>query len=81
MPGGSAERHPAGECGNEAGNAIVNVIDVALTRANPRSPLSLAPITFPYDYNRDGLVNVTDTAICRANQTSPLTVLFPLIAP
>jgi hypothetical protein len=70
-----------GECGNDPANAIVNVTDVALTRANPRSPLTPAPVTFAYDYNRDGLVNVTDTAICRANQTSPLTVLFPLVAP
>ena len=70
-----------GEPGNDPSNAIVNVTDVALTRANPRSPINPAAITFPYDYDRDGLVNVTDTAICRANQTSPITALSLISVP
>jgi hypothetical protein len=63
------------ECGNDPANAIVNVTDVVLTRANPRSPLNRAGIEFPYDHDRDGLVNVRDIAIARANQTSPVTAL------
>jgi hypothetical protein len=70
-----------GDCGNDPLDAVVNVTDVALTRANPRSALVPATISNNYDYNRDKQVNVIDTAISRANQTSPLTSLRLISVP
>jgi VCBS repeat-containing protein len=54
---------------------IVNPIDESAVRDNPRSTLSRAPITFPYDMNRDGLVNPTDQSIVRGNPMSGLSAL------
>jgi hypothetical protein len=45
-------------------NIRVTATDVARTRA---SLLSAAPITNPFDYNRDGRVNVTDVALVRSD--------------
>lgn len=70
-----------GESGNSPGtNAVVNATDEIRARANPRSLLSPAPVTFEFDYNRDRQVNATDQIIARANGTSPLTAL-QLITP
>ncbi len=68
-----------GECGNDAGNAQVNVTDVVLTRAN--QSLNPVPITSVYDYNRDGRVNVTDVVLCRANQVLPAAALKLIAVP
>jgi hypothetical protein len=70
-----------GETGNSPGtNALVNSTDEIRTRANPRSALSPAPVTFDYDFNRDRQVNSTDQIIARFNITTPLSAL-QLITP
>ena len=73
-----------GETGNSAAaplaDAVVNVTDTILTRSNQRGPFNPAPITFPYDYNRDKLVNSTDTILGRANQAGPF-IALKLITP
>ena len=70
-----------GEVGDSTSNALVNAADVSAIRANPRSPLNPAPITFAYDINRDRLVDSSDVATCRANQTSPLNGLRLITVP
>lgn len=70
-----------GETGNQAGvSAIVNATDEILTRNNPRSLFSAAPVTFAYDFNRDKQVNATDQIAARLNTTSAFTALA-LITP
>lgn len=70
-----------GESGNSPGtNAVVNATDEIRARANPRSLLSAAPVTFNFDFNRDKQVNATDQIIARANGTTPLNAL-QLITP
>ena len=65
-----------GETGNAAGvNAIVNATDEILTRVNQRSAFTPAPITFPYDFNRDKQVNATDEILARLNTTGAFSSL------
>lgn len=67
-----------GETGNDASNAIVNLIDVALTRTN-QTGFNVANIDDPYDFNRDQRVNLQDVAIARTHQSgfSPLILITP----
>ncbi|MCI0535246.1 MAG: hypothetical protein L0Z50_08460, partial [Verrucomicrobiales bacterium] len=69
-----------GDCGNNAAEAKVNATDQILARNNPRAN-GQAPITFPYDYNRDSKVNATDEIIARNNPTSSLTALKLISVP
>lgn len=64
-----------GETGNNPADAIINATDEIRIRANPKSLLSPAPVTFAFDINRDKSVNATDQLLARANQTSPLSAL------
>jgi hypothetical protein len=74
-----------GECGNTSGNttpdAVVNGADVVYTRSNLRGPFNPAPITFPYDYNRDKIVNGADIIISRVNLAGPFSTLKLITAP
>jgi hypothetical protein len=64
-----------GECGNSAVNAQVDLADEIGARNNPRDFLHPAPITDPYDYNRNGRVDLADEIIARNNGTDFLTRL------
>ena len=64
-----------GESGNSATDAVVNGTDFAGARDNQRGSQNLAPVTWRWDYNRDGLVNGTDLAIARDNTTSTAAAL------
>lgn len=64
-----------GESGDHPGNALVNLTDEALARANPRSFLNPAGLDCPDDHNRDRRVNVTDEALARVYATTQLTAL------
>jgi hypothetical protein len=46
-----------GETGDVPGDTLVDRYDAAAVAANPRGPDDPAPITDPYDFNRDGLVD------------------------
>ena len=71
-----------GEAGNGPGlDASVNATDEILARTNPRGPFSPAPVTNPYDYNRDKQVNTTDQLLARANATGGFTALRLFTAP
>jgi len=63
------------ETGNSAVDARVNAVDALLTRNNPRTFLTPAPIYFDYDHNRDARVNATDLLLARNNQTHALSAL------
>jgi hypothetical protein len=63
----------------------VNVIDLARTRAAFRS---VAPITTPFDFNRDGAINAADLTLARANHgrsiappTTPPAATWPSALP
>ena len=58
-----------GETGNSDSDARVSVVDLLLTRNNPRGILEPAGIDCPYDFNRDGRVNATDVLLARNSQT------------
>ncbi|GEM_PF-1260486 len=70
-----------GEAGDSPTNALVTSADELLARINPRTPANPAPITDPYDYNRDGLVDAQDQLIARTNRTSPVNGLPLITAP
>jgi len=70
-----------GETGDAPADARVNAADVLLTRNNPRTFLTPAPIDFPCDFNRDGRVNATDLLIARINQTHLLDALKLIAVP
>lgn len=70
-----------GESGNSPANAIVDNLDVQGAQNNPRSAGNPAPITFAYDYNRDGLVNATDEGLAASNATTAATALKLLQPP
>jgi hypothetical protein len=57
-----------GESGDNPANAVVDYQDELGSRTH-KSGIPLAPITSPYDYNRDGRVNATDDIIARHNRT------------
>lgn len=59
-----------GETGNETSNARVNTADILLIRNNPKTFLSPAPITDPYDLNRDTKVNTQDRLLARNHKTT-----------
>jgi hypothetical protein len=64
-----------GEAGNSSTDAKVDPADELITRSNQTNPLIPAPVTFPYDFNRDKRVDPADELIARANQTSVLNAL------
>ncbi|NQU23132.1 MAG: hypothetical protein HQ567_17785, partial [Candidatus Nealsonbacteria bacterium] len=66
------------EAGNSTADAQVTTADLLLARNNPRDFLSPTPLTFAYDYDRDGYVNATDVLLARNNQTNFLSAL-PLL--
>jgi len=70
-----------GESGDSAADAKVNATDVLLTRNNPRTFLTPAPIDFHFDFNRDSRVNATDMLITRNHQTHSLNALKLITAP
>jgi hypothetical protein len=55
-----------GETGDVPGDTLVDAYDVAGAAANPRDADDPAPITDPYDFNRDSLVDATDIALAAA---------------
>jgi hypothetical protein len=57
-----------GESGDNPANAVVDYQDELASRTH-KSGIPIAPITSPYDYNRDGRVNATDDIISRHNRT------------
>ena len=57
-----------GESGDNPANAVVDFQDELASRTH-KSGIPIAPITNPYDYNRDGRVNATDDIIVRHNRT------------
>ena len=70
-----------GETGNSAADARVSVVDLLLTRNNPRGILDPAGIDCAYDFNRDGRVNATDVLLARNSQTNFLDALELLDLP
>lgn len=69
-----------GDTGNSRFNALVNANDQLRVRSNPRGASNPAPITSPYDFNRDGLVDSTDELISRttySDGTSRLLFIAP----
>jgi hypothetical protein len=64
-----------GETGNVTDDAIVNVQDILLARANPHRFWDPATIDEPCDFDRDQRVDATDILIARGNQTWSLTAL------
>jgi hypothetical protein len=68
-----------GETGNSSANALVNLSDVTLVRAN-QSGFNLVAIDNAFDLNRDQRVNVSDTTLVRANQSgfTSLQLITPL---
>lgn len=70
-----------GETGNSAADAIVDILDVQGVQANPRGVGNPAPITFAYDFNRDGLVDATDQSLAANNATTAGTALKLLQPP
>jgi hypothetical protein len=66
-----------GETGDSSSttSAVVNGIDEARIRSNPRTILHLAPIDFAFDINRNTKVDLADQGIARANSTESDTAL------
>ncbi len=65
-----------GESGDRRGvNTLVNGLDFAGARDNPRGNPPGAAIDNTYDFNRDGLIDGTDMAIVRDNVTNFQTAL------
>ena len=56
------------ESGNDSNNALVNLQDIAITRAN-LSGFGSADIENEFDYDRNGKVDLIDIAIARENQS------------
>jgi hypothetical protein len=67
-----------GETGDVPGDTLVDRWDAAAVAANPRGPDDPAPITDPYDFNRDGLVDAADVALAETYATDPDTHLWLL---
>jgi hypothetical protein len=70
-----------GESGNSASDALVGPADELGARSNPRSGFNPAPITFRYDYNRDGIVDAQDQLLSRTHVTSGFTALQLISVP
>jgi hypothetical protein len=70
-----------GESGNDPANTFVDGTDITAARDNFNNFLNIEPVTYPYDYNKDGYVNGTDMVIARDNATNFLTSLPLLTAP
>jgi len=70
-----------GECGNSAGDAIVNATDEIDARMHPHWFLDPAPVYDPDDFNRDQRVDATDQIHARFNQTYFLTDLNLITVP
>jgi uncharacterized delta-60 repeat protein len=70
-----------GESGNWATAAVVNSVDESAARHRPRRAANPAPITYRWDYNRDGRVNRADQMVARANRTTALTALQLISVP
>ena len=70
-----------GETGNSATDAIVNFADAQGVQNHLSPGASTAPITDPYDLNRDGQVDATDEAIATANTTTAATALQLISVP
>ena len=66
-----------GETGNSATDAIVDGMDQAGAQNHPLDP---APITSPYDFDRNGAVDPTDPSIAASHGTTTKTAL-QLITP
>jgi hypothetical protein len=65
-PGETGDAPPAGS----GAVAAVSPTDFARTRSAVAG--RVAPITSPFDHNRDGVVNVLDLNVVRANMTARL---------
>jgi len=69
-----------GETGLGAGDddtaLTVNALDLVSTRRH-RAPGLAAPVTSPFDFNRDGRVNALDMAAARATPSRSLALLAP----
>jgi hypothetical protein len=64
-----------GESGNDPSNAVVDLQDDLAARAH-KTAFTPAPITNPYDFNRDRRVNATDELIARNNHSgTPLQLI------
>ncbi|HEY2894604.1 MAG TPA: hypothetical protein VGJ16_10340, partial [Pirellulales bacterium] len=61
--------------GNTSTLAKVDMNDELGARNNPQLLFNNIPITYPYDYDRDGAVNMNDELIARNNPTGLLTAL------
>lgn len=66
-----------GESGDDAAAAAVTSGDQAVTRSNAQSFPTPAPITSPYDYNRDGRVDAIDVLIARNDLGFSLVLFTP----
>ena len=66
-----------GSTGASPLSAAVTVQDQVVTRSNVTGFLSPAPITDPYDFNRDGRVDATDELIARSANGSNLIFFTP----
>ena len=65
----------AGETGNDPAGGLVNAADIIGARDNPHGLLNLAPITDPFDFNRDRRIDAVDMIMARNNATSPFNAL------
>ena len=76
-----------GESGNNAADAVVDLADELAVRSH-KTGFTPAPVTNPYDFNRDRRVNATDELLARYNHSGadPLQLIdladggLPLIA-
>jgi hypothetical protein len=64
--------------GDTAVGAPTNATDQLAARNNPHGPGNLAPVQYPYDYNKDRSVNASDELIARNNGTGFLTQLIKI---
>jgi hypothetical protein len=66
--------HLAGESGDGStrSGAVVNAIDQARTRSAIALAKGSAPVTNPFDFNRDGRVNAVDLTIARGGEHAAL---------
>ena len=64
-----------GETGNSNTDTLVNAADVIGVRDHPRGLLNPAPITDPFDFNRDRQVDAVDLIVARNNATGPISAL------
>jgi len=66
------------ESGNDPGSAVVDLQDDLAARAH-KTAFTPAPITNPYDFNRDRRVNATDELVARYNHSGTPLQLIDLV--